>query len=33
MDGLNEELEKWHTYRNNKQKGVDWQFKNEEARI
>ena len=33
LDDLNEELEKWHTDRNNKQKGVDWQFTNEEARI
>ena len=26
MDDLNAELEKWHTDRNNRQKGVDWQF-------
>ena len=33
LDDLNAELEKWHNDRNNRQKGVDWQFTNEEARI
>ena len=33
MDDLNAELEKWHTDRNKRQKGVDWQFTNEEARV
>lgn len=30
---LNSELEKWHTDRNLKQKGVDWQFSTDNARI
>jgi hypothetical protein len=30
---LNSELEKWHTDRNYKQKGVDWQFTTDNARI
>jgi hypothetical protein len=30
---MNSELAAWHTQRNRKQKGVDWQFKNEDARI
>ena len=33
MEELNAELEKWHTDRNEKQKGVDWQFTTEDARI
>ena len=33
LDDLNSELEKWHTDRNEKQKGVDWQFTAEDARI
>ena len=33
LEDLNAELEKWHTDRNNRQKGVDWQFTNEEARV
>ena len=33
LEVLNSELEKWHTDRNEKQKGVDWQFKAEDARI
>ncbi len=33
LDDLNEELEKWHTDRNRRQKGVEWQFTNEKARI
>ena len=30
---LNDELSAWHTQRNLSQKGVDWQFKNSDARI
>ncbi len=33
LEDLNSELEKWHTDRNQKQKGVDWQFTSENARI
>lgn len=33
LEELNSELEKWHTDRNEKQMGVDWQFKAEDARI
>jgi hypothetical protein len=33
LDDLNAELEKWKNDRNNRQKGVDWQFTNEVARI
>lgn len=33
LDDLNAELEKWHTGRNNRQKGVEWHFTNEEARV
>ena len=33
LQDLNSELEKWHSDRNQKQKGVDWQFTSEEARI
>ena len=29
----NDELEKWHTDRNAKQKGVNWQFTTDDARI
>jgi len=32
IDDLNSELEKWETDRNQKQKGVDWQFTTENAR-
>jgi hypothetical protein len=30
---LNEELDVWHTQRNQSQKGVDWQFSTDDARI
>ena len=30
---LNSEFEKWHTDRNAMQKGVDWQFTTDDARI
>jgi hypothetical protein len=33
IDTLNKELSKWHTHRNYNQKGVDWQFTTEDARI
>lgn len=33
IDMLNKELRAWHTNRNSTQKGVDWQFKNTDARI
>ena len=33
LEDLNSELEKWHTDRNSKQKGVDWQFTTDDARI
>ena len=33
MNELNEELSAWHTIRNAKQKGVDWQFTIEDARV
>jgi hypothetical protein len=33
IDDLNNELRAWHTNRNNSQKGVDWQFKTDDARI
>lgn len=33
LQNLNSELEKWHTDRNQKQKGVDWQFTSEDARV
>lgn len=33
MEELNAELKKWHTDRNEKQKGGDWQFTTEDARI
>ena len=33
LQDLNSELEKWHSDRNQKQKGVDWHFTSEEARI
>jgi len=33
IEKLNSELLKWYTYRNATQKGIDWQFKTEDARI
>lgn len=33
LDDLNSELEKWHTDRNARQKGVNWQFTTDDARI
>lgn len=33
IDMLNTELSAWHTVRNKNQKGVDWQFTTDEARI
>jgi len=33
IDDLNDELEKWHTDRNVKQNGVNWQFTADDARI
>jgi hypothetical protein len=33
LDGLNEELRGWHHDRNARQKGVDWQFTTDDARI
>jgi hypothetical protein len=33
IDILNAELVSWHSRRNHKQKGVDWQFTTEDARI
>ena len=33
IDLLNAELETWQTHRNQEQKGVDWQFTTDEARI
>ena len=33
IEDLNDELEKWHTDRNAKQKGVNWQFTTDDARI
>jgi len=33
VDLLNAELETWQTHRNQEQKGVDWQFTTDEARI
>ena len=33
IEELNDELEKWHTDRNAKQKGVNWQFTTDDARI
>jgi transposase len=33
LQDLNSELEKWHKDRNQKQKGVDWQFTSEDARV
>ena len=33
LEDLNSELEKWHTDRNSKQKGVDWQFTTDDARV
>jgi len=33
IETLNMELRAWHTRRNNTQKGVDWQFTAEDARV
>jgi hypothetical protein len=33
IESLNAELETWHTRRNQAQKGVDWQFTTDDARI
>ena len=33
IESLNNELSAWESYRNEKQKGVDWQFTNADARI
>lgn len=33
MDELNDEIKSWHHNRNTKQRGVDWQFTTEDARI
>ena len=33
LEDLNKELEKWHTDRNTRQKGVNWQFTTDDARI
>ena len=33
LEDLNSELEKWHTDRNTRQKGVNWQFTTDDARI
>jgi len=33
LEDLNSEIEKWHCDRNSKQKGVDWQFTTDDARI
>jgi len=33
IETLNEELRAWHTRRNHTQKGVDWQFTTEDARV
>lgn len=33
IEELNEELAQWHTDRNKLQKGVDWQFTTDDARI
>jgi len=33
LDELNRELEAWHTNRNKSQKGIDWQFTTDDARI
>ena len=33
LEDLNPELKLWHTDRNRKQKGVDWQFTSEDARV
>jgi len=33
IEKLNEELSAWHTERNASQKGVDWQFTTDNARI
>ena len=33
LEDLNNELEKWHTDRNTRPKGVNWQFTTDDARI
>ena len=33
LEDLNNELDKWHTDRNTRQKGVNWQFTTDDARI
>jgi len=33
IESLNDELRIWHTQRNQAQKGVDWQFTTDDARI
>ncbi|MDR2500247.1 MAG: IS630 family transposase, partial [Treponema sp.] len=33
IQALNAELSAWHTQRNEKQKGVDWQFTAADARV
>ena len=33
LEDLNNELQKWHTDRNTRQKGVNWQFTTDDARI
>ena len=33
IDDLNSELEKWHTDRNERQKGVNWQFTTDDAKV
>jgi hypothetical protein len=33
IDSLNDELSAWHTRRNQTQKGIDWQFTTDDARI
>jgi hypothetical protein len=33
IETLNKELSHWHTYRNQSQKGVDWQFTTTDARV
>jgi len=33
LSDLNKDLKAWHTKRNDSQKGIDWQFKTDDARI
>ena len=33
IDDLNDDLKAWHTFRNLNQKGVDWHFTTDDARI